>query len=40
MIIQHIWYKINKNGVIGYVANKIGENWIDYINSKNLTPNL
>ena len=27
------WYKINKNGIIGYVANKDGEKWVDYSNN-------
>ena len=30
---NYTWYKINKNGVIGYVANQKGENWIDYVDS-------
>jgi len=24
------WYKINKNGIIGYVANQKGEKWLEY----------
>lgn len=27
---NYTWYKINKNGVIGYVANQKGENWLEY----------
>lgn len=32
---DYIWYKINRNGITGYVASKKEENWIEYKSEKN-----
>ena len=38
---NYTWYKINKNGVIGYIANKKSENWIEVIyNGEELDSSL